>query len=62
MLYGYARAWWSGARQLDDPALRDFIRAYQRQALRQGKSKTIAAIEARQEPHWAVQPQTAAEK
>ncbi|MFG6535245.1 glycosyltransferase family 2 protein [Sulfitobacter sp. 1A16787] len=62
MLYGYARAWWTGARQLDDPALRDFIRAYQRQALRQGKSKTIAAIEARQEPQWIVQPQTAAEK
>lgn len=62
MLYGYARAWWTGARQLDDSELRDFIRAYQRQALRQGKSKTIAAIEARQEPHWGVQPQSAVEK
>ena len=62
MLYGYARAWWSGARQLDDPELCDFIRAYQRQALLKGKAKTIAAIEARQEPRWRFEKPRAVEK
>lgn len=62
MLYGYGRAWWTGARQLDDPELCDFIRAYQRQALLGGKTKTIAAIEARQEVHWLFKEPTAVEK
>ena len=62
MLYGYARAWWSGARQLDDPELCDFIRAYQRQALLGGKARTIAAIETRQEVHWAFKERLTVEK
>lgn len=62
MLYGYARAWWSGARQLDDPELCEFIRAYQRQALLGGKARTIAEIETRQEVHWAFKDQLTVEK
>ena len=62
MLYGYARAWWSGARQLDDPELCNFIRAYQRQALLGGKARTIAAIETRQEVHWAFKERLTVEK
>ena len=62
MLYGYARAWWSGARQLDDPELCNFIRAYQRQALLGGKARTIAAIEERQEVHWAFKERLTVEK
>ena len=45
MLWGYVGAWLKGARQLDDPELRAFIRAYQRRALRVGKSRAVAEIE-----------------
>jgi hypothetical protein len=45
MLWGYAGAWLKGARQLDDPELRAFIRAYQRRALRVGKARAAAEIE-----------------
>ena len=47
MLQGYLGAWMSGARQLDDPKLIAFIRAYQRRALRVGKAQAIAEIDAR---------------
>ena len=46
MLQGYVGAWWRGDRQLDDPELRSFIRAYQRRALRVGKARAVAEIEA----------------
>jgi hypothetical protein len=46
MLQGYLGAWWRGEARLDDPDLRAFIRAYQRRALRVGKARAIAEIEA----------------
>ncbi len=46
MLQGYVGAWLKGARRLDDPELVAFIRAYQRRALRVGRAKAIAEIEA----------------
>jgi hypothetical protein len=46
MLWGYVSAWMKGARQLDDPELRAFIRAFQRRALRVGKARAVAEIEA----------------
>lgn len=45
MLWGYFSAMARGAAQHDDPALRAFIRAYQRRALRVGKARAIAEIE-----------------
>lgn len=50
MLQGYLGAWWRKDRQLDDPALVAFIRAYQRRALRVGKAKAVAEIEQRVAP------------
>jgi glycosyltransferase involved in cell wall biosynthesis len=47
MLQGYFGAWARGAAQHDDPDLRRFIRAYQRRALRVGKARAVAEIEAR---------------
>ncbi len=52
MLWGYLRAALRGDPQLDDPELRSFIRAYQRRALRVGKARAIAEIEAEREPLW----------
>lgn len=52
-LQGYVSAWWRGAPQYDDPALRQFIRTYQRRALLQGKAKTVAAIEAERASVWS---------
>ena len=49
MLQGYLGAWLRGARQLDDPELRAFIRAYQGRALRVGKARAIAEQEAARE-------------
>lgn len=46
MLQGYVAAWWRGERQFEDPELRSFIRAYQRRALRVGKRRAVAEIEA----------------
>ena len=48
MLQGYLGAWWSGRPQYDDAELRAFIRAYQRRALRVGKARAVAEIDARQ--------------
>ncbi|MDJ0630924.1 MAG: glycosyltransferase family A protein [Rhodobacter sp.] len=46
MLQGYIGAWWKGTRQLDDPELIAFIRAYQRRSLLKGRSQAVAEIEA----------------
>lgn len=47
MLQGYLGAWLRSARQLDDPELIRFIRQYQRRALRVGKARAVAEIDAR---------------
>ena len=52
MLQGYVGAWLRGERQLDDPELVAFIRAYQRRALRVGKAKAVAEIEADRVGRW----------
>lgn len=46
MLGGYLGAWWRGEPQVDDPELRRFVRAYQRRALRKGRARAVAEIEA----------------
>ena len=48
MAQGYLGAWWRGAPQHPDPALRRFIRAYQRRALVVGRTRAVREIEARQ--------------
>ena len=50
MAQGYFGAWMRGERQLDDPELRAFIRSYQRRALRVGKARAVAEIEAERVP------------
>ena len=45
MLHGYLDAWMRRSRQLDDQALRGFIRRFQRLALRKGKARAVAEIE-----------------
>jgi hypothetical protein len=45
MVQGYFAAWLKGAPRLDDPELVAFIRAYQRKALRVGRSRAVAEIE-----------------
>jgi glycosyltransferase involved in cell wall biosynthesis len=49
---GYLGAWLRREKQLDDPELRRFIRAYQRRALFAGKAKAIAEQEAEQAALW----------
>ena len=46
MLQGYFGAWLRGAPRHDDPELRAFVRRYQRRALRVGKARAVAEIEA----------------
>ncbi|MEO9576819.1 MAG: glycosyltransferase family 2 protein [Tateyamaria sp.] len=53
MLQGYLGAWLRGARQLEDPDLIAFIRAYQRRALRVGKAQAVAEIDANAVPQRA---------
>ncbi len=50
-IQGYLGAWLRRDRQLDDPELIRFIRAYQRRALRKGKAVAIAEQEAAQASH-----------
>jgi biofilm PGA synthesis N-glycosyltransferase PgaC len=45
-LQGYFAAWLRGEKQHDDADLRAFVRAYQRRALRVGKARAVAEIEA----------------
>jgi hypothetical protein len=52
MLWGYARAWAAGRERMADRELMGFIRAYQRRALRVGKARAIAEIEAREAPRF----------
>ena len=52
MFWGYARAWLRGVPRHGDAELRAFIRAYQRRALRVGKARATAEIEAARAPHW----------
>ena len=52
MMWGYLRAALRGEQRLDDLELRRFIRAYQNRALRVGKRRAIAEIEAERAPHW----------
>jgi biofilm PGA synthesis N-glycosyltransferase PgaC len=46
MMQGYLGAWIKRAPQYEDTELRAFIRAYQRRALRVGKPRAVAEIEA----------------
>ncbi|MEO1606439.1 MAG: glycosyltransferase family 2 protein [Pseudomonadota bacterium] len=50
MLQGFFGALLRGERQLDDPDLRQFIRAYQRSILFRGRARAMAETEARQAP------------
>lgn len=50
MIQGYVGAWMRRERQLDDPELVAFIRTYQRRALRVGKMRAVAEIEAACKP------------
>ncbi len=59
MLQGYVQAWMRGDRRLDDPDLIAFIRAYQRRALRVGKARAVAEIEAERAAVWDDPGQTA---
>lgn len=52
MLWGYFSAMVKRRPRHDDPALRAFIRAYQRRALRFGKARATALTEAAQAPVW----------
>lgn len=56
MLWGYFRAMLTRAPQYPDAELRAFVRAYQRRALRVGKARAIAEIEARAAPLWKPGP------
>jgi biofilm PGA synthesis N-glycosyltransferase PgaC len=53
-LQGYLGAWFGGERQLDDPDLIRFIRAYQRRALFKGKARAIAEQEAARKAVWTL--------
>ena len=62
MLKGYFGAWLRGVKRLDDPKLRQFIRAYQTRALIVGKARAIAEQEDAQAHIWpgtSVKPSSA---
>lgn len=50
--WGYVRAWLRGAAQHDDRELCGFIRRYQRRALRVGKRRAVAEIDAERASKW----------
>jgi glycosyltransferase involved in cell wall biosynthesis len=52
MMQGYLGAWMRRERQLDDADLVEFIRAYQRRALRVGKTRAAAELEASRAATW----------
>ena len=52
MAQGFFGAWIRGERQLEDTELTQFIRAYQRRALRVGKAAAIAEIEEARKQIW----------
>lgn len=51
--WGYVRAWAKGAPRHPDPELRAFVRAYQRRALRVGKARAVAGIDAERAAVWS---------
>ena len=51
-IQGFLGAWLRGAARHQDAGLRDFIRAYQRRALRVGKARAVAEIEASRGAAW----------
>ena len=53
MLQGFFGAMIKGNRRHDDPALVAFIRNYQHRALRMGKAKAVAQIEAERASEWS---------
>jgi len=53
MLQGYFGAMLRRDRRLEDPELIRFIRTYQRRALRHGRARAMADVEAEREPVWA---------
>lgn len=55
MIQGFFGAMIKGERQLDDPELRRFIRAYQRRILFKGRHKAMAETEAAQAPVFEAQ-------
>ena len=58
MVPGYFGAWWRGEQRQGDTELIGFIRAYQLRALRVGKARAVAEIEAERAHLW--QPERAA--
>ncbi len=56
MAQGYLGAWMRRAPRHDDPGLRAFVRAYQRRALRVGRARAIAEIEAAQADRFDPDP------
>jgi len=52
-LQGYVGAWLRGADQHGDADLRRFVRAYQREVLLKGKTRTVARIEAERAALWS---------
>jgi biofilm PGA synthesis N-glycosyltransferase PgaC len=53
MAWGYIRSWLKGVDRQADTDLIAFIRAYQRRALRMGKTRAAQAIEAERAHLWA---------
>lgn len=53
-IQGYVGAWLRGADRHQDADLRAFIRAYQRRALRIGKARAVAEIEAERKRCWSI--------
>lgn len=51
-LQGYVGAWLRRDKQHEDAELRRFIRTYQRRALRKGKARAVAEIEAEAAQNW----------
>ncbi len=51
-IQGFLSAWLRGEKQHDDADLRAFVRTYQRRALRVGKARAVAEIEAERSPLW----------
>jgi biofilm PGA synthesis N-glycosyltransferase PgaC len=49
---GFLAAWLRREKRHEDAGLRDFIRAYQRRALRMGKARAVAEIEAERGVLW----------
>lgn len=54
--WGYMSSWAKGLPQHGDDELKAFIRAYQRRALRVGKHRAVAEIEAREAGRWRAVP------